>query len=184
MEASRQQGKSWGPCPAHHLLWESQESPNRRQLARAPAAPGTMARTQMSNGRMQLQRAGCVLRLHHAQTPEEQPGPWEALPSPPICLRLGRSLTRLEGSPVQEQHRGHCRALPWLSSSNNTPCPVSPHHPQYLCTSNSDQCRAEATSLAPPIPPPGQSATVPVGDTASRPASHLSYCSSKLWDEN
>lgn len=73
----------------------------------------------MSKRRMQLQRAGYVLCLHHAQTAEEQPGPWEALPHPTIHLRLGCSLTRLEGSPVQEQHTGPCPALPWLSSSNN-----------------------------------------------------------------
>ena len=56
----------------------------------------------MSKGRMQPERAGYVLHLHHAQTPEKQPGPWEALPRPTIHLCLGRSLTRLEGSPVQE----------------------------------------------------------------------------------
>lgn len=72
-------------------------------------------------GRMQAQRAGYVLRLHHAQTPEEQPGLWEALPHPTVRLHLGHSLTHLEGSPVQNNTQ--VPAAPLLSSSKNTPCP-------------------------------------------------------------
>lgn len=76
----------------------------------------------MSQWKMQLQRAGYVLHLHHTQNPEEWPGPWEALLHPTICFQQGSSLISLEGSPVQE-HAGPCPALPWLSSSSNTPCP-------------------------------------------------------------
>lgn len=58
-----------------------------------PQQTATVARRQVSKGRMQPQRAGYVLHLHHAQTPEEQPGPWEGLPHPTIRLHLGCSLT-------------------------------------------------------------------------------------------
>lgn len=111
-----------------------------------PSSEGTVAGRQMCMGRIQAQTAGYVLCLHHAQTPEELPGLWEALPHPTVRLHLGHSLTHLEGSPVQSNTQVPALLWPRSAAARTALAHVlsPPQHPQNLRTSSSDQCRAGA----------------------------------------